>query len=490
VSALLAIDVGTSHIKAATFECNGTLIQLALRPTPILTSPAGWRYIEPDALWDVVQVLIQEVVALPIIAIGVTSMAETGILINKATRQPRTPMFPWFDSVASAQAAQLQKLEDPLTTFQRTGLRASFKSAVARLLWLRDEGLAALQGGVWLSAADYVVFRLTGELGTDYSLAGRTLAFDIRARQWDYDWLSRHSLPAMFPDARPAGSVFGQLECAVPNLPTGIPVTIAGHDHICAAYSVGATETGSVLDSMGTAEALVGALEAVTLDQAAFDSGLSFGCHTFPDRFYWIGGTSASGGSVEWLRSLLAESPLSYEQIGQMLEVVPPQPTGIVYAPYLSGAGIPRPDPSVGAAFLGLRREHTRTHLLRAALEGTAYEMEMIRQLAETSLVRRFDDCTVVGGSTRNTHWMQIKADVSGLRLNVCEQPEAPLLGTALLAGVAGGCYSDYAAALQEAKISMRQYIPDPTRHEQYRQVYQSGYLPLQAFLRKVEIPL
>jgi sugar (pentulose or hexulose) kinase len=189
---------------------------------------------------------------------------------------------------------------------------------------------------------------------------------------------------------------------------------------------------------------------------------------------------------VEWLRSLLAETPLTYEQVASLLEAIPPQPTGILYAPYLSGAGIPRPDPAVGAAFLGLRREHTRAHLLRAALEGTAYEVEMIRERAHSSLGEQLTDCIVVGGSTRNTCWMQIKADVSGLPLKVSEQPEAALFGAALLAGIAGGSYSGYAAALREAKMPLREVVPDPACHEQYQQIYQRGYLPLQAFLRKV----
>lgn len=485
MTALLAVDVGTSHIKAAVFDRSGALLRLALRPTPVETSAAGWRYLELDTLWSLVQAAIREVVeASPAVsAVGVTSMAETGILIDRLTCQPRTPMFPWFDPAASAQAA---RLSDPLAIFERAGLRASFKCAVPRLLWLRDEGLAALEGGVWLSAADYIVFRLTGAFATDYSLAGRTLAFDIRAKQWDVDWLARLGLPNLFPDAYPAGAAVGVVENAAAGVPAGIPVTVAGHDHLCAAFGAGAVAAGSALDSMGTAEALVGALETVSLDQEAFDSGLSFGCHTFPDRFYWIGGMSASGGSVEWLRSLLAETPLTYEQVASLLEAIPPQPTGILYAPYLSGAGIPRPDPAVGAAFLGLRREHTRAHLLRAALEGTAYEVEMIRELAQSSLGEQLTDCIVVGGSTRNTCWMQIKADVSGLPLKVSEQPEAALFGAALLAGIAGGSYLGYAAALREAKMPLREVVPDPACHEQYQQIYQRGYLPLQAFLRKV----
>jgi xylulokinase len=164
-------------------------------------------------------------------------------------------------------------------------------------------------------------------------------------------------------------------------LEPGVPVVIAGHDHISAAFAVGAVRPGLILNSMGTAETLVGTLEERALTKQDYASGLSFGLHAVPGALFWMGGASASGGSVEWLRGLLGDErePLTYKQVLSLLEQAASDPTGILYYPYLSGSGAPWTDAAEKASFIGLRARHGKPELLKAVLEGTAYEMELRR---------------------------------------------------------------------------------------------------------------
>lgn len=496
---LLALDIGTTHCKAALFDERGTLIRLAKRPTASHTAAGIGECYDPDGLWDAAASLIREAAApepgqapLRIAAVGIASMAETGLLVD-AAGAARTPLLPWFSRVADAQAARIAEEGGELERFAATGLRSSYKYGLAKLLWLRERDPALLPGAKWLSAADYVAYRLTGAAGTDYTLAARTFAFRIDRKAWDAPWISHFGLdPGLFPEARPSGASLAPARADVARalgLPAGVPVAVAGHDHVCAALAAGAVKPGRIMDSMGTAETLVGMLPERPLTSADLASGLSFGVHVVPDALFWMGGISASGGSVEWLRNALGgAAPLDYAGVLRLLAEAKPEPTGILYYPYLSGAGAPQPDAQARAAFIGLSAEHGRAELLKAVLEGAAFEMESIRRAAESIDNTAIDAVTVVGGGARNPVWLQIKADVSGCELQVPDMEEAALLGAAMLAGIGAGVYRD-AEEARTAATERRQtnFIkPDMSSGAAYLKLYEQGYMTLQEPLRAV----
>ncbi len=491
---LLGVDVGTTHCKAGLFAADGVTIRLASRPTATRQTASGRSFYDPDELWATVAAAIGEATGVVdparIAVAGLTSMAESGLLVDRATGVPRSEIIPWFDLASTPQAARIAREAASLERFQRTGLRPSFKFGLAKLLWLRDRDPEAHRGAIWLSVADYIAYRLTGNMATDYSLAARTFAFRIDTRNWDEDWIRFWGFdPALFPPARPSGDVIGRVHAtagAATGLAPGTPVAIGGHDHLCAAVAVGAHRPPVVFDSMGTAESLLGTLPRQELGVAEFESGLSYGRHVVGDRYYWLGGLAAAGGSIEWMRRQLAEPPLQYEQIQALLHEAGEGATGILYFPYLSGSGTPWTDPAVQAAFVGLRAAHRRADLLKAVLEGTAFEIEAIRRAGEQVAGAMIDQVLAVGGGTRIGPWMQIKADVSGCRYHIVSVDEAAVLGAAMVAGVGCGLFTDgEQAAAALARHRTTTVLPDRGRHATYRRLYEQGYLPLQTPLRQ-----
>jgi xylulokinase len=489
--ALLGIDIGTTHCKAGLFREDGEPVRIASRPTVTHRSGERYSYYDPGQMWHTVAAVIREAAGGErVAAVGVASMAESGLLVDRTTGEPKSPFLPWFETCASAHAERIREADDPRARFAKTGLRASFKQGLAKLLWLRERDAGAFRGAVWLSAADYIVYRLTGAMATDYTLAARTYAFDIERLQWDDEWIGRFGFaPGLFPEASRCGTKVGGVSAdaaRATGLAAGIPVAVAGHDHVCAAPAVGAVSPGDVYDSMGTAETLVGTLPEKPLGAAEYESGLAFGIHAVEGRHFWMGGLSAAGGSVEWLRSQLGDEPLAYERVLALLDSRPPEPTGILYFPYLSGSGAPMPDPKARGAFVGLKASHGKAELLQAVLEGCAFELEAIRRAAERAAGLSIKSVVAVGGGTKNPHWMRIKADVSGCRIGIAELPEATLLGAALLAGVAAGLYRD-AAQASDAASGRRNVVwqtPREEAHRRYRRLFEEGYMPLQAPLR------
>lgn len=477
-ASILAIDIGTTRCKAGLMASDGTAFQIVDRPTVARQAIDGSTYYDAEELWGTVTAIIQAVRAspapTPIRAIGIASMAETGLLVDRRTGAPRTGLIPWFDNRAQKQMEEIRQASDPLDRFVKTGLHPNAKSALPKLLWLHERDGGILRGAEWLSAADYVAYRLTGKMATDYSLAARTYAFRIDTRAWDEEWIRSWGLESeLFPEVRASGQPVGTVMSSGIGLTPGTPVSIAGHDHLCAALAAGEASSRLTFDSMGTAETLIGTLEGGGLDKAAFESGLLYGRHLIGDQYYWMGALPSSGGSIEWLRSQLGDPALSYSEIDALLSQAGAQPTGILYFPFLSGRGAPNATPGASGAFVGLRAGHGRADLAKAVLEGTAYEIETIRRTAENGVGSRAQRMAASGGGTQNRHWIQIKADVSGLPLDVLSTSEAALVGAAMAAGIGRGLYADLEEAATCLAPRTETVLPNPGRHAAYENLYE-----------------
>lgn len=492
---LLAVDVGTTHCKAALFDLNGACLHVATRPTLAVRSPGGeYSFYEPEQLWASVAAVIAEAMQHArekhVAAVGVASMAETGLLLDRRSGAPRSPFLPWFDTAPASFAQQLEHHAPTLERFRTFGIYPSFKCSLAKLLWWRESAPESLAGAVWLSVADYVAFRLTGVMSTDFSLAGRTYAFDLGRREWAEAWLQSFGLRAdMFP---PAGPALGTVAATTPEhgalgLGAGIPVVIAGHDHICAAFAAGVAPSERVFDSMGTAEVLTGALGSRPLGAADLDSGLSFGLMPDGQAMYWLGGLSSSGGALEWLRGILGDPPLGYDALQQLQQHMDERPGTLLFLPYLAGSGAPRPDPQRRAMFIGLNASHGRADMLKAVLEGTAFQVEAMRRAALQITGTPIERILAAGGGTRNQRWLQIKADVHGARIDALTTDEATLLGAALLAGVGGGVYGSPAEARAIAlDLPTTTFLPDAARHQAYTNMFEE-FWAWQGFSNKGE---
>lgn len=494
---LLGLDVGSTHAKAGLFTLDGVSLGLASRPMPLRRASNGSAWFDSDGVWNIVCDAVREVVEgdprPAIAAVGVASMAESGILLDASSGSLRSELIPWFDTSAAPDAARLAGLDEPFERFRQTGLVMNYKAGIAKILsQVRQRGPGVAEGARWLSAADYIVYRLTGAAQTDPTLAARTHAFDIRQGQWDQDWLDRVGVCCeVFPQVAPSGAPAGRVTAVAAGatgLASGTPVAVGGHDHVVAAYALGIVEPGKVLDSMGTAESIAGALPPRDLTTADFDAGLVFGPHVIPGALCWMGALSASGGSIEWLRTMLADPYVSYEHLLNLLVRAPAGPSPILYFPYLAGAQAPQPDAGARGAFVGLKASHTASDLSLAVLQGAAYEVERIRQSAE-AIMGPIDDIVTVGGGSRIRRWLQIKADVAGKRVLAPRQVEATALGAALLAGVGAGVFRNHAevqARLDAARAADPPPVvePDPVEHRLHARLLHGPYADLQGPLR------
>jgi sugar (pentulose or hexulose) kinase len=292
---LLGIDVGTTLTKAGVVDEHGRELIRAAVPTVWQREPTG-GYARPGDLLSAVRAVLIEVLAgAPsgkIVGVGVTSMAETVVLVNGAG-EAIEPAVAWHDVRAAAEFAELRSSFGADTLGRRTGLGTSPIPTVATLKWLvrnvPDVGRATRA----LCVAEWIAYCLGGDGSAEASLASRTGALSVASQTWWTDVLEWAGVdPAIFPPIRSAGTSFGRVRASSGfEQLEGAVLTVAGHDHLCGSVGIGVTASTQAMDSCGTAEALVRAVPAgPERDLAAgLPYGIQIGWHVLAGHYAMIG---------------------------------------------------------------------------------------------------------------------------------------------------------------------------------------------------------
>ena len=493
---LLGLDIGTTNCKAVVYTADGVSVAQARAATPTHTPQPGWAEYEPDELWAVIAGIVREALAggtWPIAGLSVASMAEAGVLLD-ADGQPCSPMISWYDTRTLAEQRWWLEEYGGRRVFDITGLTPQPILSLCKLMWLKRHRPDSLtRARVWLNIADWVVYRLTGAQATPPSLAARTMAYDLARRTWSTELLDAAGIPRhIMPPIVPSGQVVGHVTAeaaAQTGLPEGTPVVTAGHDHLVGAFGVGVTEPGHLLNSMGTAEALVMPLLAPALNDLTFQSRANIGAHTARDRYYANVGLHAHGATLDWLRALLVpDLPLAdgFAQVNALGSSAPPGSRGAVFQPHLRGISRPIYDPLSRGAFVGLSFQTGRAEMARAVVEGMAFAWRLALESLEQATGLRVEDITVIGGGARNPLWLRVKADITQRTLHVLEVEEAVAWGAAALAGVGVGIFRDAADVRARVRFDETGVAPDPALAALYDDVYTHHYRPVYDALKSV----
>jgi sugar (pentulose or hexulose) kinase len=446
VPLLLGVDVGTTWTKAAVVAADGQELSWGSVPTPWERVPTGAET-TPQALLDaVLRAAAAALDAAPpgaVAGAGVTSMAETAIWLDRAGR-PVAPCIAWYDTRGRDEAAELAQVFGERVFASRTGLPISAMCTLAKLSWLRRQGYevpARVQ-----SVADWVVHALGGEQVSEASLASRTGALLVPARDWwdealDWAGLAAGSLPPVVQAGEPAGKADLEATAAVASTLAdgylqplerlaGASLASAGHDHLSAAAGVGAVSPAQVLDSCGTAESLVRAVPP--LDDAGLArvvaSGFAAGWHTVPGHHAVLAG-SPLGMLLERVLRLLGRSgPGGLDGLDAAAAGISPGALRVRSAGFFA-------DPSVE----GLHPEVSPEALWNAALDEVAgvaaKSLSALQQLAGPA-----GELLVSGGWARCQGLRRRKAAL----LPCVRWPavvEAGARGAALFGGVAAGLF-------------------------------------------------
>jgi xylulokinase len=489
---LLGLDIGTTTIKAAAYDPQaGEVTALAARPTPVRHPEPDASEHDPEALWQTAAACLREVagrVGGHIAGLAVSSFAEAGLPLARDGR-PLYPVIAWYDRRPEAQAAWWEQHLPAAELHAITGQRVSPSFGANKWLWIREHAPeAAERMAVWLSVPDYVLWRLTGEQATDYTIASRTLLFDQRALAWSDTMLRLAGLTArQLPQPLPSGTCVGTVgreAAAATGLAPGTPCALGGHDHLCAALAAEVCDPGEVVDSSGTAQAVLSVLPAFRTSPRMAEAGYACYAHVVPGRYVLKAGLKLAGGALEWLARQLAgpgvaPDALPYAELEALARPGVGRRAGPLWLPHWLGSGTPEGDRYSQAALAGLRAEHDSGDLFRGLLESLAFWLRHNLEEVQELSGQPFSQVTLLGGTTRLRLLTELKAAAVGLPMAVPTLPEASATGAALLAGLAVGAFADAREAAGSVRSGREVVRPDPALAAWYDRLYEEAYRPL-----------
>ncbi|HVF20113.1 MAG TPA: glycerol kinase GlpK [Mycobacteriales bacterium] len=450
MTAVLAIDAGTTGVTALVVGVEGSVVARGYCEFPQHFPSPGWVEHEPEEIWQAVLAACRAAVdTSPVapVAVGVTDQRETVVLWDRATLRSPRPAIVWQDRRTTQLCAQLRDAGHEPRVRELTGLRLDPYFSGTKLAWLRSAEprtwAGVTSGALAVGTVDsYVIARLTGGRvhATDASNASRTLLFDLRAGAWSDELCDLFGVPlASLPEVRPSSGDFGRTDPAS-FLGLDLPIAGVAGDQQSALFGQACFTTGSSKCTYGTGSfVLVNTgdwpvtSEAGLLTTVAWDLG---------DGLVYAleGAVFVTGAAVQWLRDGLGLIGTAAEVETLARTVV--DSDGVVFVPALTGLGAPQWDPNARGLVIGITRGTTAAHLARATLDAIAFEVRDVVDVMVSEAGLALSELTVDGGASANDLLCQLQADQLGVPVRRPRTLETTGLGAAFLAGLATGVWS------------------------------------------------
>jgi xylulokinase len=467
--AVLGIDIGTQSLKAIVLSDRLEPLGEGASPYQPSYPRPGWAEQHPDlwaaALRPAIAGALREagLQASDIKGVGVASQLD-GATPCRADGTALGPCIIWLDRRATREA----EMADAAVILQRTGLVRDATHMAAKIAWLRAHDPAGRAARLFHQPVTWLVHQLTVRSVIDPALASTTMVFDLHRGAYAADLLGGFGLnESLLPPIAPATAIAGKVTrhgADLSGLAPGTPVVVGTGDDFASPLG-GGLEPGMLGVTLGTAE-VVGARHHTPV----IDPGALVETHVFSGGGAYLYNPGwLCGGAVTWLLDLMSVG--SPEELSALAAAAPPGADGLTFLPALSGAMAPEWIAGARGCFYGLTPAHGKAHMARSLFEGLAFAM---RDVAErlASLGVPIDRIRLMGGGARSLLWPQIRADASGLPVEIVAIVDASPVGAAVLAAVGVGFSPDIATAARRAAGAVRRLEPDASLKPVYDRAY------------------
>lgn len=468
---IIGVDIGTQSLKAIVSDASLRVLGTFAEGYEVHYPKAGWAEQDP-MLWEralgrVIQgaLTAAQVRADQVRGLGVAGQLDGCIAVGEQGT-PLSPCLIWMDRRATDQMQSV----DATSVHRLNGIQADAGHMAAKVAWLKQHGgFDPERVRCYHQPVSYLVARLTGRSVMDHALASTTMLYSLEARDYAPELLSqfgirREELPELAESEHVAGVL--TLEGArLTGLPAGVRVAVGTGDDFSSALGEGLLSPGRAVCILGTAE-VVGALSP----KPSVDARGLLETHPYAGGTYYVENPGwLAGGALTWFKNTFRLNRV--EEIEELAASVAPGAEGLLFLPALSGAMAPEWNAHARGCFYGLTASHTLAHMARAVLEGCAFAMrDVLDRLQEMSIP--VSSLLLSGGGSHSRLWAQIRADVSGVPVDVSEFKDTSAMGALLLASVACGAQPSLAAAVEGLGQRSTRVIPDPAQREAYLRAY------------------
>ena len=396
---------------------------------------------------------------------------------------PLRPALIWMDVRSANQAEQVADCADPALRVNSNGKGpVSAEWMIPKALWLKQNEPEIFESAATICEyQDYLNFHLTGRLVCSINNVSTRWHFDFSEGKTG----SKKSVPgslleklelADLAEKWPVevirlGEVIGGLTKEAAEhlaLPVGLQVVQGGADAQIGMIGLGVVEPGSLALITGSSHLQLGLSEKPFHGEGiwgTYADALLPGLHTVE------GGQTSTGSVINWLKNLFGES--DYSSLNKDAQNLPPGSEGLIVQDHFQGNRTPHTDPRSRGAVHGLSLKHGRAHIFRASIEGVAFGSELIFESMRENGFHP-ENVVISGGATRSKLWLQIHADVSNVPITLTRNPDAPLLGCAILSAVGAGFYQDIPSAV-ETMVQIESIVePNAYHHDAYKPFLES----------------
>ncbi|HJU72628.1 MAG TPA: glycerol kinase GlpK [Gemmatimonadaceae bacterium] len=462
MTAILALDQGTTSSRAIVFDHDGSIRSVAQKEFQQIFPQAGWVEHDPAEIWSTQLETARAAIAKAglttsdIAAIGITNQRETTLVWERATGKPIYNAIVWQDRRTAAFCDSLKQAGHAAEIQRRSGLVIDAYFSGSKLRWLLDNvpnaRARAERGELAFGTIDtWLVWHLTGGKlhVTDPSNASRTMLYDLHAGTWSDELCAMLGVPrAVLPDIKASSEVYAETTASL--LGTAVPIAGIAGDQQAALFGQGCFSRGLAKNTYGTGCFMlmnIGSTPAPSKHQLLTTVAWRTGTTT---DFALEGSVFIGGAAVQWLRDGLGiiESSSEVESLAASV----PDSAGVYLVPAFAGLGAPHWDQYARGTMTGITRGTNRGHIARAALEGIAFQVADVLDVMRQDSNIAMNELRVDGGACTNNLLMQFQADVLQVPVVRPKVIETTALGAAYLAGLAVGFWKsqdEVAAAWQ-----------------------------------------
>ena len=446
---VLAIDQGTTSTRAILFNREGKAVANAVREVPNLFPHEGWVEIDPLKIWistvDVTnEVLINADISMDQVdSIGITNQRETAIIWDKKTGKPVYNAVVW-QSRQSVDICEEFAFQREFIHY-KTGLLINPYFSASKIRWILDhikDGQQRADNGELLfgTVDTWLIYKMTQgkTFATDVTNASRTMLFNIFTLKWDEDLLKLFNIPkGMLPEVKSSSEDYGVAtyfsnKVHIYGVAGDQHASLFGHNCFNAGESKNTYGTGCFM-LMNTGDKPILSHNGL-LTTIAWKIG---DCVSYALE----GSVFIGGAAVQWLRDGMKMIDKSSDSEPEALNCC--DSDGVYVVPAFVGLGTPYWDDDVRGAIFGLTRATSKYHIVRATLEGIAYQSKDVFDVMEKESKIKISSLQVDGGATANNVLMQFQSDILQIELKKPQCLETTALGVAYLAGLASGYWKD-----------------------------------------------
>ncbi|OPJ55845.1 xylulokinase [Alkalithermobacter paradoxus] len=474
---VIGIDLGTSAVKVLLMNENGKVCNEVLKAYHLIHEKSGYSEQDPKEWIDKTISALSELVnnfdgdINNIQGISFSGQMHGLVLLDKVGNVLRNAIL-WNDTRTTEQCRQIYDVLGKERLLNITKNLALEGFTLPKLLWVKQyEPEIFEKTAMFMLPKDYLRYKMTGNIYSEYSDAAGTLMLDIAEKRWSEEICDLLGIDlSICPPLSASHQYVGTISKDIADL-TGLAITTkvfaGGADNACGAIGSGILSEGKTLCSIGTSGVILSYEKRNNLD---FSGRVHYFNHADENTFYVMGVTLAAGYSLSWFKDEFAKNE-NFEELLEGLDSVPIGSNGLLFTPYLVGERTPHADADIRGSFIGIQGSHKKIDFVRAIIEGITLSLnESIEILRESG--KKIDTIISIGGGAKNDVWLQIQADIFNAKVIKLTSEQGPAVGAAILAAYGCGWYNSLDECVDVFTVEEKSFLPIPENVKKYKELF------------------